>query len=548
MSLGSLFGKAISAASRVARPAASPDEAALTGLWSERPRVEVIDALVGRSRARLAAMAPAARTRLLEDTLYWERLRLEKARPTEEEHARIDNLAHALVRGGDDERLGAALALVRAWSDEIHGRFDPRAYRLASHVLPRGLGALLSPRPEHLRDWRPNIEGRLSVEGPTDLIRELAREATLMLTPTHVSNLDSPVIGLALQRANLPPFVYGAGLNLFSNPVMGGWMSRLGAYTVDRTKRAELYKETLKDYSVDRLTTRHHSLFFPGGTRARSGLVETRIKKGLLGTGLSAWQEMIRAGRTDAEIYVVPMTLSFPLVLEASTLIDDHLAEVGKQRYIIDDDESTQAGTTFRFVERLLALDAPLVVHFGAPMDLLGRPVSADARVRAQQARERRGYVCDRSGAVEIDAQRDHVYTERLSRAIVESYPSLSHALSTHAAAFAAWDRLGTRAGTRDPFRLVRIPREARRFQREELVAAVGRVRDALARAARAERCQLGLPDDPALVLREAIERFGNFHRTNALEVDGDEIVIGDPKLLLYYRNRLAHALEDGCA
>ena len=38
-------------------------------------------------------------------------------------------------------------------------------------------------------------------------------------------------------------------------------------------------------------------------------------------------------------MFIVPATLSFQLVLEAETLIDDFLKEVGKSRYIITDDE-----------------------------------------------------------------------------------------------------------------------------------------------------------------------------------------------------------------
>jgi glycerol-3-phosphate O-acyltransferase len=33
----------------------------------------------------------------------------------------------------------------------------------------------------------------------------------------------------------------------------------------------------------------YHSLFFPGGTRSRSGMVEKRLKLGLAGTGVEAF-------------------------------------------------------------------------------------------------------------------------------------------------------------------------------------------------------------------------------------------------------------------
>src|SRR5690606_41359017 len=62
----------------------------------------------------------------------------------------------------------------------------------------------------------------------------------------------------------LPPFAYGAGLNLFSNPVLSYFMSSLGSYTVDRQKNNIIYKTVLKNYSTtilrrDRKSTRLNS-------------------------------------------------------------------------------------------------------------------------------------------------------------------------------------------------------------------------------------------------------------------------------------------------
>ena len=50
---------------------------------------------------------------------------------------------------------------------------------------------------------------RITIEGELDLIRHVARKGTIAVAPTHASNMDSPVIGLALLRAGLPPVAYG---------------------------------------------------------------------------------------------------------------------------------------------------------------------------------------------------------------------------------------------------------------------------------------------------------------------------------------------------
>lgn len=515
-----------------------------TALFKPQPRSRVIGDLINRSRVRFDSLSDEQLTAILEDAVYHERQRLRRADRDEEHEARLDAIAKAVVRGSRADRATAGLELVRSWADEIHGRFSPRAYRAATRVLPRTLNGLLASRSGRLRDWTGSRDSRLRIDGDTRLLRELAREATLILAPTHVSNLDSPLIGLALYTAGLPPFIYGAGLNLFSNPVMGWWMNRLGAYTVDRLKKAQLYKLVLKDYSVRALATHHHSLFFPGGTRARSGEIETHIKKGLLGTGIHAWQENLAQkrppdARPTPEVYVVPLTLSFQLVLEANTLVNDHLAEAGKQRFIISDDEFAQPRTILAFGQRVLDLESSVAVSFGQPLDLLGHPVSSDPEERREQALERRRYVTDRDGNVEWDEQRDRVYTDRLARSLVDAYPRNAWVMSTHVAAYTAWRILEDEVGSRDPFRIVRTPAEKREIPRHTFLERLRGVLDRVLAGAAEGRWRADLPRTAEGVLDVAADRFGRYHRSRAVARRGSMVVVEDPKLCLYYRNRL---------
>jgi glycerol-3-phosphate O-acyltransferase len=514
----------------------------LTGLYEPRARQEVVADLVARARSRLEAASDERLIGALEDALYHERRRLEDNPGTEEELARLDALARAVVKGGRTDRVDAALSLVSAWTQEIHGHFSMRAYRFASTVFPPALAALLTARPERLSEWELRAEQRLQVDGDLPLLRQLSKEATLILAPTHLSNLDSPLIGLALTLADLPPFQYGAGLNLFSNPVLGWWMRRLGAYTVDRTKKAELYKQVLKDYSVYQLQHRHHSLFFPGGTRSRSGAIETRLKKGLLGTGVLAWQEMLAAGRPDADVYVVPMTISYQLTLEANTLIDDHLADAGRQRYIITDDEFAQPRRIATFLRRVLSLDSAAVVRFGQPLDLLGFPVPEDVGARRAASRRRRGFVCNRHGEVEWDAQRDRVYTERLANALIEAWPRNATVMTTHLGAWVGIHLLSKAVGTSDPFRLVRTAPERRRIPRQAFLATLDRAAAQIRQGAAEGRWHHALPDDPVHLLDNALEAFSRYHRSRALVARGEHIVVEDPRLALYYSNRCLFA------
>ena len=513
----------------------------LSGLYDARPRPLVLRDLIARSQARFDQLPEDALLQLLENALYTERKRLERSPANEDARTTLAELARAIVQGTRPERTQAGLRLVAEWADEIHGHFNPRVYGLATRVLPRTLNGLLARRAGNVRSWTGHANSRVSVRGDLALLQTLAREATLILAPTHVSNLDSPLIGLSLHNGGMPPFVYGAGLNLFNNPVMGWWMHRLGAYTVDRMKRASLYKQVLKDYSVLQLTTRHHSLFFPGGTRARSGALETSVKKGLLGTGIVAWQEMLANKRQDSDVYIVPLTLSFQLVLEANTLIDDHLADAGKQRYIITDDEFTQPRRLLSFGSRVMNLDASVVAHFGSPLDCLGRPVSHLASERQAQALERRRFVCGRDGEVEWDSQRDRVYTDRLAASLVEAWPTYASAMETHLTAYAAWDCLQDQIETVDAFRIVRTPVTKRHIKRHVFIAKLREVLDRVETGARQRKWTADLPPTAEAVLDTALDRFGRYHRSRAVARVGSDIVVEDPRLCLFYRNRLTY-------
>ena len=146
-------------------------------------------------------------------------------------------------------------------------------------------------------------------------------------------------------------------------------MHNLGAYTVDRRKRDPLYKRVLKEYATMTLELGYDNLFFPGGTRSRSGAIERYLKLGLAGVGVRSYVNNLRNGRASPNIYFVPVTLSFQLVLEAETLIDDFLKEVGKSRYIITDDEFSQASRIYDFMTQLMRLDSKVFATFSEPMD-----------------------------------------------------------------------------------------------------------------------------------------------------------------------------------
>ena len=258
--------------------------------WFNSERDDVVSEVVKRicddhetDRARLE-MA-------LNDAAFHEIRRLEKQHD-EEARDRLGYWRSMLRRIGkmdDVEQRRVLHTIVTTMTRDVAGNFDPRVYRFARRAIPRLIGGVMEPRSlgkELVGDLSDSLDRVLKVQGDLEHLRYLQGEGSLVFVPTHSSNLDSIVLSQALETSGLPPVVYGAGKNLFTNPIISFFMHNLGAYRVDRRIRVSLYKDVLKLYSQVMIERGYHSLFFPGGTRSRSGMIERHLKLGLLGSAV----------------------------------------------------------------------------------------------------------------------------------------------------------------------------------------------------------------------------------------------------------------------
>jgi glycerol-3-phosphate O-acyltransferase len=496
----------------------------------------------------------------LNDAAYHEVRRLQKAGGAA--LTRWQVLARSLGKMSETELRAELAQLVRYYASDVAGNFNPRVYGFATRALPPLLGGLLSPRgtlrnlPKIIAGMRPGESGaafatlddRVIVEGPLDDIRKLAELGTLVFVPTHLSNLDSVVFGFALERARLPPATYGAGKNLFTNPVLSFFMQNLGAYRVDRRLKHALYKDVLKAYSCVLIEKGYHSLFFPGGTRSRSGGVERRLKLGLAGTAVEAFARTAAAG-TPRKVFFVPATINYLLTLEAETLIDDFLQEEGKARYIIEDDESTRVGRVTAFMRKILGLDAGCVIRFTRPMDCFGNAVDAEGTSHDAYGRrvDPTSYVLGAGDRPGHDPAREAQFTRELGDLITDSFKRGTVAMATHLVAAAAFARLRTSAvhgglEASDVFAMLRHKDDVH-VSRADLSSDVDLL---LAKVAKLEeKGEIVLASNlrnkrGSEVVYEALRAFAGYHSGPVIEARGDDLVLADTRLLFYYQNRLA--------
>ncbi len=488
----------------------------------------------------------------LNDAAYNEIKRLEPSRKKKDQErlAEWQRLARSIGRMTQAERVEKLRELATDYGWDVAGNFDPRVYKLSTKVLPGLVTGLLAPRTlahlaRHPRELisLEALSDKVKVEGPLEKLQKVSKKGVMVFVPTHLSNMDSIVFGYALERAGLPPATYGAGKNLFTNPILSFFMHNLGAYRVDRRLRHALYKDVLKAYSCVLLEHGYHSLFFPGGTRSRSGGIERRLKLGLVGSALEAYARTVRAGR-ERRVYFVPSTINYLITLEAETLIRDYLSETGKSRYIIEDDESTRFARMLSFVRKLLGMEGSVVIRFGEPMDPFGNAVddNGDSFDRRGRKVDPSQYVRDASGAAVVDPARDAQYTRELGEEITKAYVRDTVIMSTHVVAAAAFARLRKASPRPDLFTVLR-QRDTLTIPRDELAADVRYIKEQLVEMEKRGEVVLGEFVRAASggdLIERALRAFDGYHETPVLVSRREGIAVHDPELLFYYQNRLA--------
>ena len=463
-------------------------------------------------------------------------------------------LVQARDNGNQEEQLTSYHSIlneiIERYSEEIVSTFKLKTFHFARRFLTFFFNKLLNTGAT-IRNFRRSaykkgmsIHERLNCQGAVEEVRELMKKGTVVAVPTHFSNLDSILIGYAMDAiVGLPAFSYGAGLNLYNAGYAAYFMNRLGPYRVDRRKKNAVYLETLKGVSKLSIEWGVNNLFFPGGTRSRSGALESKLKMGLLGTTIEAQRSLLQNNK-NKKVFIVPVVLGYHFVLEAQFLIEEHLRREGKELYVRKNDQSYSIKKVARFIWRLFTRKSDITLSFGKPMDVLGNFVDSDG-----QSLDRHGNVIDIKDYFKAEdnivenLQREREYTKILADRIVERYHKDNIVLSSHLVAFAAFRILKNEHPNLDLYALLRMPPEDYTFKTEKMVEVIANLRAHLMELESKGKVQLA-PQiflEPDELMKDGIDQLGSFHAMQPLMIDKNYnlIVSQNFKILYFYHNRL---------
>jgi glycerol-3-phosphate O-acyltransferase len=437
--------------------------------------------------------------------------------------------------------------IIHRYSEEIVGTFNVKTFLFARKFLTVFFSRLLNTaagRNLH-RIWgsKHRLEDRLLVHGQVELVRTLMKKGTVVLVPTHFSNLDSILIGYAMDTfAGLPSFSYGAGLNLYNSGIIAYFINRLGAYRVDRRKKNPIYLETLKAMSNLSIQRGVNSLFFPGGTRSRSGMLETQLKMGLLGTTVEAQRANYERG-DDSKVFIVPLILSYHFVLEAQFLIEQHLKRMGKERYLKAKDDFYSVRSILKYAWQFFAETNEITLSVGQPMDVLGNHVNehGDSYDKYGNKIELAEYFKS-EGKIKADTQREAQYTRLLADKIVERYHKDNIVLTSHLVAFSAFELLKQQNNKLDIYGLLRLPSDDYVFDKSLLINTVETLQERLFEMERNGDIKLSreISLDAEALISNGVKRLGTYHISKPLRFTKEGEIVSDSfKVLYFYHNRL---------
>lgn len=433
---------------------------------------------------------------------------------------------------------------------EINASFQPYLFPILEFVLPIVLNFLfytITPL-QFFKNFlgQALIKKKIIIRGNKNLIRSLDKKGSLVFVPTHVSHIDSLVVAYAFLKLKVKPPIWGAGLNLFTNFVLNYFMNSVGCYKIDRRKKNILYLETLKEYSTYQISKKQNTLFYPGGTRSRSGGLETKLKLGLLGTVIKAFINKVKENKEISEIYIVPITLSYTVVPEAECLSYENFFGKPTHRRMLRvlQQRFSKIYLEIKRYYNLMRLNSHVYCTFGDPVDALGNKVNSQGvSIDAAEV------PVDFKKTVEFnDPTQIKKLTIALGEVISNNYFELSTIIPTQVFLYSIVEYITLNNPGLSDAELVRLNNDENIITKLQLKIRIKRIIKQLKDIQKIK----GMVLDPIIesedvdkIIELGINTYTKEYNAKPININGDYVVPNKIPLIWYYSDRIRNYLRE---
>tara|TARA_Y100000768_G_C23979977_1_gene685166 strand:- start:471 stop:2093 length:1623 start_codon:yes stop_codon:yes gene_type:complete len=479
----------------------------------------------------------------LETTVYKEKLRIKKnpwrADPPDEEDF-WKKIQSELI---DFEQIPSDLKIekekeilekiVTRYANEISSNFRSTHYKFARRLIVTFFARLLNTARLRNPFGNLDLDSKINILGKKNQLRELAKIGTIVMVPTHFSHLDSALIGWAISYLGLPPFMYGAGMVLFNMSIFSYFMDSLGAYKVDRRKKHLIYLETLKTYSRESLVKGCHSLFYPGGTRSRSGSINENLKLGLLSSAFEAQKIIDKKKSSSKKIFIVPITFNYQFVLEAPALINQYLVSKGQEKFYLDNLGYSNSYKIFKFLIKFFTKGSNISLSIGNPLDVYGNYVNKHGDSLDSNNKKITSKISINKDMK--DSLKD------LSSKIYNEFHKGTQVFPSNIIAFTLFETICKKFKKLDFFTILRLSQEDLFIDIKKFKKSYKMMINEILILNSKNKIKIfnDLKNDIDIQIESGLENLGMYHAEKPVFIKNDKIHVRNMKLLYYYRNRL---------
>ena len=271
-----------------------------------------------------------------------------------------------------------------------------------------------------------------------------------------------------------------------------------------------------------------------------------------MGTALEAQRENLLNFQEDTakKIYIVPVVLNYHFVIEASSLINQHLAIEGKEQYIPEKEDYSTSFKLLKLIFKVLTANPGMTISFASPMDVIGNEVDFEGNSinNINQRVNIKDYFTV-NGVMTEDKQRDNVYTSMLGEKIVQKFFSANTVLSSHLVSFVAFELIQKEFKNLDIYQLLRIPVDEIEIDAEIFKVEVNNIKEKIIDLYAEGKLRIHdrLKGDNEVLIKHALKNLGVYHpQLPLVEKANGDLITQDLKVLYFYHNRLAgYGLEE---